>query len=101
MWVSVTVGDDATQQNGERLLWDVFENLPRTSVISFDTDLRVQVARGSLGDLVAREAKESVTGRLLSEILPVAVLAELDGPYRAALPDNNQISTSAARSAVE
>jgi signal transduction histidine kinase/PAS domain-containing protein len=59
-------------------------NLPNASVLSFDRDLRLQVAAGELLER-GGYATGDLPGRLLTEVFPASVLADVEGPYRAAL----------------
>ena len=59
-------------------------NLPDASVLSFDRDLRLQVAAGELLDR-GGYATGDLPGRLLTDVFPASVLAGVEGAYRAAL----------------
>ena len=59
-------------------------NLPNASVLTFDHDLRLQVASGELLDRGGYVA-ETLPGRLLGDVFPASVMAGLEGAYRAAL----------------
>ena len=62
----------------------VLANLPNMSVLSFDADLRLQVAAGEVLDRIGYQP-EAMIGELLSDALPAAVMTRLEKPYRAAL----------------
>jgi signal transduction histidine kinase len=59
-------------------------NLPNASVLTFDHDLRLQVAVGELLDRGGYVA-ETLPGRLLGDVFPASVMAGIEGAYRAAL----------------
>src|ERR1700712_5117057 len=59
-------------------------NLPNASVLTFDHDLRLQVAVGELLDR-GGYAADTLTGRLRGDVFPASVTAAVEGAYRAAL----------------
>ncbi|MET0966942.1 MAG: PAS domain-containing protein, partial [Nakamurella sp.] len=70
----------AASQSQYRQLVD---NLPETSVMLFDQDLRLTLAGGEA--LAANGFSNDLAGGLMREVFPAAVMELLEGPYRAAL----------------
>jgi signal transduction histidine kinase/PAS domain-containing protein len=62
----------------------IVANLPNMSVLSFDRDLRLQVAVGEVLDRGGYDP-DAMRGRRLVDVLPVSAMALLQGHYRAAL----------------
>ena len=62
----------------------VVDNMPGLSVLTFDRDLRVQIAAG---EALNRDgfAGDAMTGRFLDEVMPAPVMARLGAPFRATL----------------
>jgi PAS domain S-box-containing protein len=59
------------------------ENLPDTSVMLFDRDLRLIIASGEA--LVANGYTNELAGTLMRDVFPASGMDLLEGPYRAAL----------------
>ena len=69
---------------GERMYRDVVENLPNSTVLSFDQDLGIRVLGGALIRRFGYDIGD-VRGRPLPEVLPPAALTPMEGPIREAL----------------
>lgn len=69
---------------GERMYRDVVENLPNSTVVSFDRDLRIQVLGGALIQRFGYDISD-VRGRPLHEVLPPVALVPMEESIRAAL----------------
>jgi len=69
---------------GERMYRDVVEHLPSSTVLSFDRELRVLLAAGSLLERLGYDPA-TMGGQRMPAVLPEAVMAEIIGPVEAAL----------------
>lgn len=69
---------------GERMYRDVVENLPNSTVLSFDRDLRIRVLGGALIQRFGYDISD-VRGRPLHEVLPPVAVLPMEEPIRAAL----------------
>jgi len=62
----------------------VVANLPDMSVLSFDRDLRIQIAMGEVLNRSGYDA-DAMQGQLMTDVLPRKLMERLEVPYRAAL----------------
>jgi PAS domain S-box-containing protein len=69
---------------GERMYRDVVENLPNCTVLSFDSELRIQVVGGALIQRFGYDVND-VRGLPLHDVLPPVALTPMEDSIRAAL----------------
>ena len=79
--VATTVTDGTARAESESHDRQLVSNLPGMSVVTFDCELRVIRAGGEVLDRGYNAA--ATPGKVLTDVLPPAVLAVLEGTYRA------------------
>ena len=78
-------GDDVQLDAAELFNYrQLIRSLPDMSVLSFDLNLRLQVAVGELLDRNGYQG-DALTGRLIRDVLPATAMSLLEGSYRSAL----------------
>lgn len=75
---------EAESVASEQRYRQVVANLPDMSVLSYDRDLRIQIA---IGEVLQRSGfdPEAMSGRLMRDVLPKKLMDRIEVPYRAAL----------------